>query len=145
MESMDFFDRLVRYETDLWNALDKDLAHQGAVGLATLQALRVIHRRSPSCRVHEVSEDLGITIGAASKLVDRLERDGLAARSPHPDDRRSSLVLLTGEGDRVRRIGEGVVEGSLESTLGDEDLSAVTAALDSLQLRLDAVRKGRRA
>lgn len=134
--TVDFFDMLVRYETDLWNLVDKDLARRGALRLAALQGLRVIHRHSPSCRVHEVSQDLGITIGAASKVVDRLEHGGLAVRMPHPDDRRSSLVLLTSEGERVRHAGEAAVESSLREALGGVDVSALTAALASLQGRL---------
>jgi len=140
--ALDFFDGLVRFETDLWNWVDKDLVRGGEVGLGALQALRVIQRRSPSCRVQEVSHDLGITIGAASKLVDRLERDGLAVRMPNPDDRRSSLVLLAGEGDRARLAGEAVVASSLEHVLGAEDVSAVTAVLASLQTRLGTLREG---
>ena len=141
--AMDFFDRLVRLETDLWNSVDKDLLRVGAVGLGALQALRVIQRHSPACRVQEVSHDLGITIGAASKMVDRLERDGLAVRQPNPDDRRSSLVLLAGEGDRARRAGEAIVASSLKGVLGADDVATVTAILVSLQGRLDAVREGR--
>ena len=140
--TVDFFDMLVRYETDLWNSVDRELARRGAVGLAALQGLRVIRRRSPSCRVHEVSVELGITIGAASKVVDRLERDDLAVRMPNPDDRRSSLVVLTSEGERVCHEGEAAVASSLRDALGGEDVSALTAALASLHSRLDTVREG---
>jgi MarR family multiple antibiotic resistance transcriptional regulator len=136
-DRMDFFDKLVRYETDLWNVAERDIARGGGVGLGTLQALRVIARHAPATRVNEVSRDLGITIGAASKFVDRLERDGLAARAPHPDDRRSSLVALTAAGQSALDTGEAALQRSLERTVGGEDLSALTGALGDLQRRLD--------
>lgn len=133
---MDFFDALVRYETDLWNAAERDIKRETGMGLGTLQALRVIARHSPAARVNELSRDLGITIGAASKFVDRLERDGLAARAPHPEDRRSSLLSLTQAGERARSEGEGTLARSLERLIGDEDLVAATMALSALQARL---------
>ena len=62
-----------------------------------MQALRIVHRQ-PAARVNDLSAALAITVGAASKLVDRLERNGLAVRSPHPTDRRSSVIALTPTG-----------------------------------------------
>ncbi len=139
---MDFFDALVRYETDLWNTAERELQRETGLGLGTLQALRVIVRHSPAARVNELSRDLGITIGAASKFVDRLERDGLAAREPHPDDRRSSLITLTQTGERARSEGEGALARSLERLVGDVDLAAATAVLGALQARLASSGEG---
>jgi MarR family multiple antibiotic resistance transcriptional regulator len=142
IDRMDFFDALVRYETDLWNTAERELQRETGTGLGSLQALRVIARHTPAARVNELSRDLGITIGAASKFVDRLERDGLAARAPHPDDRRSSLITLTQTGERVRSEGEGALVRSLERLLGDVDLTAATSALDELQARLGTPAEG---
>ncbi|KQQ66217.1 hypothetical protein ASF63_13010 [Microbacterium sp. Leaf320] len=139
---MDFFDALVRYETDLWNAAEREIQRETGMGLGTLQALRVIARHTPVARVNELSRDLGITIGAASKFVDRLERDGLAARAPHPDDRRSSLVTLTQTGEGARREGEGALDRSLERLFGGVDLTAATTLLTRLQARLGTLSEG---
>jgi DNA-binding MarR family transcriptional regulator len=136
---MDFFDALVKYETDLWNHLDDRLRAGRAVPLPTLFALRVVRRHAGTCRVHEIRSDLGITVGAASKLVDRLERDGLAVRRPHPDDRRSSLVSLTPEGDRAHDQGVELLRRGLDDQLGtDPRIPALTAELVRLQARLAA-------
>jgi DNA-binding MarR family transcriptional regulator len=69
---MDFFTTLGRYETRLWNALEVVLREDGQVSLATLQSLRVLADHEGEGRVHELSSELSVTIGAASKLVDRL-------------------------------------------------------------------------
>jgi DNA-binding MarR family transcriptional regulator len=81
---VEFFDVLVRYEVALWNAVDRELGRHGPVSLAQLHALRVVDRHRAQARVQDLSSDIGITAGAASKLADRLERDGLVSRSPIP-------------------------------------------------------------
>jgi MarR family multiple antibiotic resistance transcriptional regulator len=136
--SMDFFDVLVRYEIALWNAVDQELARQELISLAHLHALRVVDRYQGRARVQEVSDDIGITVGAASKLVDRLERAGLAVRRPNPDNRRSSLVALTADGQQAFADALQVCRSTVARLLGDEDVEALTAALRRLQSRVDA-------
>ncbi len=134
---MDFFDILVRYETELWNHLDRRLAEAGAISLAQLEALRVIHRRT-DCRVQEVSRDLAITVGAASKLVDRLERAGLAERRPNPSDRRSTLLRLTADGTAALGRADAIAGAALAEHLdgADADIRLITATLAGLRTRL---------
>jgi DNA-binding MarR family transcriptional regulator len=135
---MELFDQIVRFETDFWNAIEQQLSRSGQVGVATLQALRVLDHHEGSGRVQELSRELSITIGAASKLVDRLENAGLATRRPHPEDRRSSLVSLTAAGQKARRGAEAVARPFTARVLGDlEDVSAFANALHRLQRRLE--------
>ena len=75
---MEFFDVLVRYEVDLWSVVDDGLRRRGLVSAAQLQALDELSGRAGTGRVQDVSAGIGITVGAASKLVDRMERDGLS-------------------------------------------------------------------
>lgn len=133
---MDFFDTLVSYETELWNALDRRLSGEEAVSLAKLEALRVVQRHAGTCRVQEVSDDLSITVGAASKLVDRMEAASLVQRLPNPNDRRSAVIQLTASGSEAHDAGLAVVEGELARHLADEDVRAVTAVLVRLRQRL---------
>lgn len=67
----------------------------------------------------DLSQVLGMTATNMSKIVGRLEREGLAVRVAAPDDARGVLVALTGEG---RRIGERIMQtasASLEDVLAD--------------------------
>lgn len=140
---MDFFEILVGLETGLWNAVERELLRADQVGLGTLMALRVLHRYDEHGRVQDLREGLSITVGAASKLVDRLERDGLAARRPHPDDRRSSLIALTPAGDRARVSGDRVAQGVLADLLGDDaDVAALAPVLERLRTRAAPVGEG---
>ncbi|HET9649127.1 MAG TPA: MarR family transcriptional regulator [Microlunatus sp.] len=134
---VEFFDVLVRYEVALWGAVDGELARHGELSLAQLHALRVVDRYGGRARVQDLSDDIGITVGAASKLVDRLERDGLAFRSPNPANRRSSLVGLTAAGGEALVSALHVCRAAVAGAVGGEDLEAVTAVLRRLQTRLD--------
>lgn len=133
---MKFFDVVVGYEIALWNSVDEVLAARGMVRLGHLHALRVLDAYGGQARVQEVSDDVGITVGAASKLVDRLERDGLAERRPNPANRRSSLVRLTPQGQRSLADGLAVAQEALDQAVGDEDVDQVVAVLERLRARL---------
>ncbi|MGB7963055.1 MAG: MarR family transcriptional regulator [Propionicimonas sp.] len=140
-EGTDFFAALVRYQIALWNALDAALQQAHGVSLGRFQALRVLRERGGNGRVQDVAGDLAITIGAASKLVDRLERDGTARREPNPNDRRSSLIALTPEGGRVHEAASATFEAALRANLPAElvnasELSALTAMLLRLHRQL---------
>ncbi len=135
---MKFFDVVVGYEIALWSAVDDELSTHGLVRLGHLHALRVVDARPGQARVQEISDDIGISVGAASKLVDRLERDGLVERRPNPANRRSSLVVLTGQGERALTDGLAVAQATLDRAVGDEDVEQVTAVLERLRSRLTA-------
>ena len=134
---MEFFDVLVRYEIALWNAVDRELNEQDLISLAQLHALRVVNSYGGRARVQELSDDIGITVGAASKLVDRLERDGLAVRRPNPDNRRSSLVTVTPAGQQALEVATRACRAAVTRAIGDEDVETLTSALRRLQTRLD--------
>lgn len=136
---MDFFDILVRYETYLWNHLDDRLRAAGHASLANLTALRVVHRHAGSARVQDLRTDLGITVGAASKLVDRLERDGLVVRSANPHDRRSSLIALTPAGDAAHDAGVALLDAELDAHLAGDEVAQLTSRLHGLLDRLAVV------
>ncbi|TVT19443.1 MarR family transcriptional regulator [Amycolatopsis acidiphila] len=49
----------------------------------------------------ELGDLLGIDPSAVVALVDDLQRAGLVRRDPHPEDRRTRLVVLTGVGEKT--------------------------------------------
>jgi MarR family transcriptional regulator, multiple antibiotic resistance protein MarR len=133
---MEFFDVLVRYEVALWNAVDRELGRQGMISLGLLHALRVVESYGGQARVQDLSCDIGITVGAASKLVDRLERDGLASRSSNPVNRRSSLIALTATGQQALASAMDVYSSAVARAVGGEDVEGLTGALQRLRARL---------
>lgn len=49
----------------------------------------------------EISERLMVTNGNVTTLIDAMEKDQLVARKPHPEDRRSTLIVLTRGGRKL--------------------------------------------
>ena len=92
------FTALIHTEMGAWNAVESALSEAGnALTLGRLLVLRTV-RNTPACRIQEVAASQGITLGAASRLVDRLHRDGLVHRTPCEHDRRAIILTVTEEG-----------------------------------------------
>jgi MarR family transcriptional regulator, organic hydroperoxide resistance regulator len=66
-------------------------------------------------------------------VVDRLEEMGAVRRQPHPSDRRAKGVLLTAEGQRVRRAFWERLTGNMGplGRLNDRELVSLRRLLDT--------------
>ncbi len=95
----ELFSDLIRFETELWDAVDGRLHTDVDLPLSWFEPMLIIDQVT-GCRVHDIADALSITVGGTSKLVDRIESAGLCQRRPNPDDRRSSLITLTPAGKR---------------------------------------------
>jgi DNA-binding MarR family transcriptional regulator len=104
--------------------------------------MRVI-AATTDCRVQELANGLGLTVGAASKAVDRLEGKGWAERVAHPSDRRSSILRLTAEGRRMLAAGERVAGEVMAQRLGQGLEPREVAELARLLARVRASTAGR--
>jgi len=111
------FNDLIRLEIELWNAADARLKSEFGLPLAHFEPMSVIDR-VPGCRVYDIANELGITTGGTSKLVDRIEASGYCRRLPNPDDRRSSLLELTEEGRRLLAQAGAALDKELQRRLG---------------------------
>ena len=114
---LDLFHQLIRFETELWNAVDARLRTEFNLPLSRLEPMQVIGRH-PSCRVYDIAAELSITIGGTSKLVDRIQAAGYCVRHANPDDRRSSIIELTAAGRRVLAKAAAVLEEELQTRIG---------------------------
>ena len=114
---LDLFHQLIRFETELWNAVDARLRTEFNLPLSRLEPMQVIARH-PSCRVYDIAAELSITIGGTSKLVDRIQAAGYCVRHANPDDRRSSIIELTAAGRRVLAKAATVFEEELQTRIG---------------------------
>ena len=111
------FNDLIRFEIELWNAVDARLKSEFGLPLTHFEPMSVIDRR-PGCRVYDIASELGITTGGASKLVDRIEAGGYCRRLPNPADRRSSLLELTPAGRRLIAEAGAAFDDELQRWLG---------------------------
>jgi DNA-binding MarR family transcriptional regulator len=125
------FNEVIRFEIEIWNGVDARLRSEFNLPLTHFEPMSVIDRHG-SCRVYEIASELGITTGGASKLIDRIEADGLCRRRPNPEDRRSSLLELTPAGRKVLRAATKAFDDELERRLGGLTPRAVEQLLSTL-------------
>jgi MarR family transcriptional regulator, organic hydroperoxide resistance regulator len=111
------FNEFIRFEIELWNAVDARLKNEFGLPLTHFEPMSVIDRL-PACRVYDIANELGITTGGTSKLVDRIEASGYCRRLPNPDDRRSSLLELTPEGRRLFAEAGAAFDDELQRRFG---------------------------
>ncbi|MGO8958648.1 MAG: MarR family winged helix-turn-helix transcriptional regulator [Streptosporangiaceae bacterium] len=111
------FNDIIRFEIELWNAIDARLKSEFDLPLTHFEPMSVIDRL-PGCRVYDIANELGITTGGTSKLVDRIEASGYCQRLPNPADRRSSLLELTPDGRRVLNEAGVAFDDELRRLLG---------------------------
>jgi DNA-binding MarR family transcriptional regulator len=107
-----------------------------AVGVSPEQvSLLVAIKYAPGIGVGELAAQEHVSAPAMSNHVDRLERDGLAIRTPIPDDKRRVGLTLTAEGQRLLRRVRSRRTAWLVSRLGKldpDELAAIEAAVEPL-------------
>src|SRR5215510_11672602 len=67
------------------------------VGLSDFGVMEMLLHKGPQ-PVNEIGRRIGLTSGAITTAVDRLEACRLVAREAHPSDRRARVVRLTARG-----------------------------------------------
>ncbi|WP_019807327.1 MarR family winged helix-turn-helix transcriptional regulator [Saccharomonospora halophila] len=93
---------LMRVQQIVQSAVDTALKPHGLT-FARFEALVLLtFARSSSLPMRVMGERLQLHPTSVTNIVDRLEKDGLVKRLPHPTDRRTTLVEITEEG-RARK------------------------------------------
>ena len=105
-------------ETALWNRVETEVQRTHGVPLAWVEVMQVTAGQ-PRCRVMDIARALSITVGGASKVVDRLETAGLCRRLPNPTDRRSNLLELTQPGRSLLAAANLTFAAALADCLKD--------------------------
>lgn len=131
------FHDLVQLEIELWNAVDARLRAECDLQLTWFEVMQLLARRS-ECRIQDVAEEFGITVGGTSKVVDRIEAAGYCRRRANPNDRRSSLVELTPAGRRLvaraMKVFEAELVARIGSVLPEQELETFAATLSALRV-----------
>jgi DNA-binding MarR family transcriptional regulator len=112
--------------------LQHELAVRHGLSLVDLHAVRTLARVG-ECPVSQYGAALGMPRSTITNLVDRLERAGLVARTPHPSDRRVTLVRLTVAGDGVVNDLAFLVDGEAARRLFSLDAVSQAALAELLE------------
>lgn len=95
---------LMRAQQQLLERVEADLKHAGLPPLGWYDVLLELHRRSDGrLRQFELGEKVLLSKYNLSRLLDRLEQEGLARREVCREDRRGAYVLITREGRALCR------------------------------------------
>lgn len=78
------------------NAFDTLAAARLGINRTDLDCVSIVQRRG-GVTAGELAEEAGLTTGAVTGVIDRLERAGYARRVPDPSDRRRIKVEVTPE------------------------------------------------
>lgn len=83
----------------------------------------------------ELAQNMNIKDSSATRLLDRMERDGLVSREKNPDDRRVTYVILTKKGKEMRKklLPEGEkFSNTLLSGITEEELQIFDIVLNKM-------------
>jgi DNA-binding MarR family transcriptional regulator len=94
------------------------------------------HRRSPG----KLADHLGLSSGAMTNRLDRLEEAGFVRRLPDPSDRRGLLVELTDEGMQIWKDSveaQAVKERLVTAALNEREKEQLNALLRKMMLEFE--------
>ncbi|MCR8641025.1 MarR family transcriptional regulator [Paenibacillus sp. N1-5-1-14] len=94
-------------------------------------------RRTPEAIAVDIANEFGLTRGAVTQLLDKLEQEELVKRKPHPVSRRSLQIHVT---DKGLELSDAVLKeynakiGQLFQGYTEEELNSLRQLLDKLPL-----------
>ncbi|CAG6393723.1 MarR family transcriptional regulator [Streptomyces cocklensis] len=100
------------------------------LGLTAAQATALREMTGPMT-MRELAERMGCEPSNATFVIDKLEKQGLVERRPHPTDRRAKLLVLAPEGVDLReRLLELLVQDSPLAGLDAEQQRVLQGLLE---------------
>jgi DNA-binding MarR family transcriptional regulator len=137
--SADCVQSLQRIEGLLAGRMNNRLRPYG-LSTATFNVLLELFRAGGSLSPCDIGEQLSVTRGTVTGLLDSLERQRLVRRTPHPKDRRMLLIELTDEGRAILdRLMPEHFQGmcDLLACLSESERKAFAGVLAKIQDHLD--------
>ena len=137
---MEVIGRISRLSALIQRELERVFAQHGLAG-GDFDVLATLRRSGESLTPGELSRSTMVTTGGMTKLLDRLEAQGLIRREPDPRDRRGRLIVLTDEG---RALIDRAVEAHLQNEqrlladLSEAEREDLAVRLRELLIALDA-------
>ncbi len=127
----------------LTRRLDEDLRSEQGLTLGEYSALlQVAEAPGRSLRMNQLATGIFLSRSGVTRLIDRLEADGLITRSTCTDDGRGALAVLTDAGlARLRAAARTHLNGIAQYFLDvvpDGDLEVLTATFQAIDERVRA-------
>jgi len=110
----DLLDRHARIHCALSSALE----HQHGLGVSEFEVLDRLASGDHDARIQELADAVHLSQSALSRVVARLEADGLVVRAMCPEDRRGVYTCLTEAGRARHAEASPTHRAVLRETLG---------------------------
>jgi DNA-binding MarR family transcriptional regulator len=109
----------LRVHAQLTKALDAELIREHDLPLTSYEVLLFLHDAPEGrLRMSELAEGVLLSRSGLTRLVDRMERDGLLRREPCEEDARGYFAVITDTGrERFRRARATHLDGVRENFL----------------------------
>ena len=110
---------LVERHARTTSALERRLEHEHGLGVSEYEVLeRLAASEKDEQRMQELADAVHLSQSALSRVVARLETDGLVRRGMCPDDRRGIIACLTDSGRERYEAARPTHRAVLAETLG---------------------------
>ncbi len=125
-ETLDQLSRVIREATALGQMFSAEIAAKFGLGSSDLEYLDIVSMRG-RLTAGELAEATGLTSGAVTGIIDRLERAGFARRERDAEDRRRVFVTARPDGlarlwEHYRPMSEAIAE--LTGRYSDAEIAA---------------------
>ena len=131
--------RLIRARETLVGAVERDLKDAGLPPLAWYDVLLELTRADKGrLRPFEIEKATLLAQYNLSRLLDRLEKEGLVTREPCEDDARGQWVVITEKGKVTQARTWKVYAKSIQNHVGEKLDDRAAATLTELLGRLTA-------
>ncbi|MFE7192733.1 MarR family winged helix-turn-helix transcriptional regulator [Kitasatospora sp. NPDC057541] len=132
-------------DIELWNQLavlvaevgttvDRRLTREAGISLSEFQTLNALAAAEPEgLRIQQLAEALGLNQSSASRLVARLQGQGLVSRGVSETDRRGVLARITEQGKETARQARDLFDREMGQAL---DLASIDGRTATVVARL---------
>ena len=131
----------------LIDVLDTELEQAVGIPLRWYDVLVHLEESPEGIPMNELAERILYSKSGFTRVVDRMEEEGLVRRVRPEHDRRTILVVLTDKGtetmERARRHHRDGIERHFSQHLTDADIKALTRALEKISTHARPLRPGR--
>lgn len=113
---------------------EHEVVRETGISLAQMHTIEIIGH-SRNMRMKEIAQKMGITTGSLTVMIDRLEKNGLVQRLPHPDDRRSFRLALTAKGNQYHEEHHHLhlaLTREITSTFSEPEIGQLLALMEKL-------------
>ena len=131
----------------LTDVLEAELMRDAGIPLRWYDVLVHLEEASEGLRMNVLAERILYSKSGLTRVVDRMEEDGLVGRVRPENDRRSIFVVLTDEGrdklEHARHHHRLGLEQHFSRHLTDADIRALTRAFEKVSAHVRPFRLGR--